>query len=180
VYVIAAIGFSFLNKKSVHANIRKINISAFTQKINYWTTHYNNVILGIGGLVFIFGIISVFSVEVSTNSLDLLGKGKVKDDLEMIEETLAGSIRLQLNVSGNEASLLTREALSKLKNFQEKLSDNPLIAHPVSIVDFQTFLEDRIPTFSKINAGNFERIFKKSQDQSNAFFSLTDDDFSYL
>jgi len=181
VYVIAAIGFSFLSEKSIHANVRKINISAFTQKINYWTTHYNKTVLGIGILVFILGIISVFSIEVSTNSLDLLGKGKVKDDLEMIEETLAGSIRLQLNISTDEtASLLSREVLLKLKNFQEKLDDNPLIAHPVSIVDFQTFLEDRIPTFSKLNAGNFERIFKKSKDKSNAFFSLTDDDFSYL
>jgi len=92
VYVIAAIGFSFLNEKSLHANVRKINISAITQKINYWTTHRNTAVLGIGVLVFIFGLISIFSVEVSTNSLDLLGKGKVKDDLEAIEETLAGSI----------------------------------------------------------------------------------------
>ncbi len=181
VYVIAAIGFSFLNEKSLHANVKKINISAITQKINYWTTHRNGAVLGIGVLVFIFGLISVFSVEVSTNSLDLLGKGKVKDDLEAIEETLEGSIRLQLNVSSTqEASILNREALIKLKNFQEKLDTNPLIAHPVSIVDFQTFLEDRIPTFSKINASNFERVFKNSRDQSNAFFSLTDDDFSYL
>ena len=181
VYVIAAIGFSFLNEKSLHANVRKINISAFTKKINHWTTHYNKTVLGIGVLVFIFGIISVFSVEVSTNSLDLLGKGKVKNDLEAIEKTLEGSIRLQLNVSGKqEASILTREVLIKLKNFQEKLDTNPLIAHPVSIVDFQTFLEDRIPTFSKINAANFESTFKKSQNQSNAFFSLMDDDFSYL
>ena len=181
VYVIAAIGFSFLNEKSLHANVRKINISAITHKINYWTTHRNSVVLGIGLLVFIFGLISVFSVEISTNSLDLLGKGKVKDDLEAIEETLAGSIRLQLNVSGaEETSVLNRKALIKLKKFQKKLDENPLIAHPVSIVDFQTFLEDRIPTFSKINADNFERIFKNSRDQSNAFFSLTDDDFSYL
>lgn len=181
VYVIAAIGFTFLDKKSMSTNVRKINTSVLTQKINYWTSHYNKTVLGIGVLVFIFGTISLFSIEVSTNSLDLLGKGKVKNDLEIIEETLAGSIRLQLNISSiEETSLLTGDVLRKLKQFQEKLDDNPLIAHPISIVDFQSFLEDRMPTFSKFNASNFEKVFKNNSEESNAFFSLIGDNFSYL
>ncbi len=181
VYVIAIIGFTFLDKKSMNTNVRKINISALIQKNNYWTSHYNKTILGLGILIFIFGIISLFSIEVSTNSLDLLGKGKVKNDLEIIEETLAGSIRLQLNISSTEeASLLTGNVLRKLKHFQEKLDDNPLIAHPISIVDFQSFLEDRMPTFSKFNTTSFEKVFKNKQEESNAFFSLIGDNFSYL
>ena len=133
VYVIAAIGFTFLDNQSRNAKVKKINISKITQTINSWTSHHNSTILGIGGLVFIFGLYSLFSLEVSTNSLDLLGKGKVKDDLEIIEEALSGSIRLQLNISNSEATgLVTKETLVKLQNFQEKLNNNPLIAHPIS------------------------------------------------
>ncbi len=181
VYVVAAIGFSFLNTKSMHANIKKVNLLKVTQTINHWTTHNNTTVIAIGLLVFIVGLYSLFSIEVSTNSLDLLGKGKVKEDLEIIEETLAGSIRLQLNISSSqEASLLTEEVLDKLKNFQEKLEENPLIAHPISIVNFQSFLEKRMSTLSKFNSVNFEKVFKQNQQASNSFFSLMGEDLSYM
>ncbi len=181
VYVVAAIGFSFLNETSRNASVKKINISSITQRINYWTTHYNSAIIGIGLLIFILGTISIFSIEVSTNSLDLLGEGKVKNDLEIIEDKLEGSIRLQLNISSTkEASLLSKSELSKLKQFQEKLDNNKLIAHPISIVNFKSFLESRMSSFSKINSVNFEKVIKKNQESSNAFFSLYGDDFSYV
>ncbi len=181
VYVVAAIGFAFLDEKTTNATVKRINISAIIQKINQWTTNYNSAILGVGLLVFTFGIISLFYIEVSTNSLDLLGKGKIKNDLEKIEKTLEGSIRIQLNIlSKKDASLLTKDALLKLKHFQEKLDNNPLIAHPISIVNFQSFLEKRMSTLSKFNSVDFEKVFKSSQKESNPFFSLHGDDFSYL
>ncbi len=181
VYVVAAIGFSFLNKKSLTANVKKINILAFTQKINYWTTHHNLAILGIGFLVFVAGVYSLFSIEVSTNSLDLLGNGKVKDDLELIEEKLEGSIRLQLNISHRQdSSILTKANVRKLENFQKRLSDNPLIAHPISIVNFQNFLENRASALSRFSSINFEKVFKNNQEASNAFFTLVGEDLSYL
>jgi len=170
-----------LDSKSMNARVKKINISKITQKINYWTTHHNASILGIGGLVFIVGIYSLFSLEVSTNSLDLLGDGKVKDDLEIIEAALSGSIRLQLNISTTEeTSILTKETLLKLKKFQEKLDSNPLMAHPISIVNFQSFLEKRMSGLSTFNSVNFEKIFKQNQQTSNAYFSLIGKDLSYL
>ncbi|MFK7807492.1 MAG: RND family transporter [Saprospiraceae bacterium] len=181
VYVIAAIGFTFLDEKSMTANVKKINILTVTRKINYWTTNYNTTVLGIGLLVFIFGIFSLSFIEVSTNSLDLLGEGKVKNDLEIIEKKLEGSIRLQLNISNTQAeSLLTKEVLVKLKRFQEKLDSNPLIAHPISIVNFQSFLENRMSVLSKLNSVNFEKVLKKNQEASNTFFSLMAVDFSYV
>jgi len=181
VYVIAAIGFTFMNAQSLEANVRKINITSITKKVNHWTTHYNGLVLGFGGLVFVIGIISIFNLEVSTNTLDLLGNGKVKNDLDLIEETLGGSIRLQLNISKEtSASMLTNESLSKLKQFQQKLDDNPLITHPISVANFQSFLENRMSSLSKFSLTSFESVFKKSNTQSNAFFSLMGDDFSYL
>ncbi len=181
VYVIAAIGFTFLNATSMTAMVKKINISSITQKINYWTTYRNSTILGLGLFVFVVGIYSLFSIEVSTNSLDLLGDGKVKDDLVTIEENLAGSIRLQLNISSTEeGALLTKEVVRKLKKFQEKLAANPLIAHPISIVNFQSFLQKRMSTLSRFSSANLEKVFQQSQEDSNTFFSLVGADLSYL
>ena len=181
VYVVAAIGFTFLDAKSMKSEVKKINISKISQKINYWTSHHNATILGIGGLVFVFGFYSLFSLEVSTNSLDLLGEGKVKDDLEIIEEALSGSIRLQLNIStASETSILTKETLDKLKKFQEKLDNNPLMAHPISIVNFQSFLEKRMSGLSRFNSVDFEKVFKQNQQSSNAYFSLIGKDLSYV
>ncbi|MCG8331808.1 MAG: MMPL family transporter [Chitinophagales bacterium] len=181
VYVIAAIGFSFLNEKSLDGDVRKINISVLTQRINHWTSKYNTTILGMGGIVFLLGIISLFAIEVSTDSLNLLGKGKVKNDLQIIEETLAGSTRLQLNIyKTNETSLLQKEALQKLKQFQKKLDSNPLLSYPVSIVNFQSFLENRSSIVSKFSPIKFEKILRSNQEDTNTFFSLFGDDFSYI
>ena len=69
VYVIAAIGFTFLDAKSLNATVKKINILKITQKVNYWTTNYNTAVLSIGLLVFALGIYSLFSIEVSTSCL---------------------------------------------------------------------------------------------------------------
>ncbi len=183
VYVIAAIGFSFLSETSRDADVKKINILRITESINHLTTQYNGAVIGAGILIFIFGAVSMFSIEVSTNSLDLLGNGKVKNDLEIIENELEGSIRLQLNISNsNDASLVTRSELAKLKRFQEKLDDNSLIAHPISIVNFQSFMERRLAVFSRFNKADIdiESIFKNNQQTSNEFFCLYGEDYSYV
>jgi len=181
VYVITAIGFTFLNETSMQGAVKKVNILAITQKINYWTTAYNSRILFIGCLIFALGFGCLPFIEVSTNPLNLLKTGKVKDDLQLIEKTLAGSARLQLNVFRTDSgSALEKEGLLNLKKFQEKLNQNQLLSHPISIINFQSFLEERMSTLSKFKSINFEKILKENQQESNAFFSLYADDFSYI
>ncbi len=181
VYIVAAIGFSFLTETSLHARVKKINISKITHRLTHWTSQYKNPIIGISMLIFILGGISFFSIEVSTNSLDLLGEGKVKSDLERIEDKLDGSIRLQLNISSTkEASLLSKAELRKMKTFQEKLDTNRHIAHPISVLNFQSFLENRMSSLSRIGGINFEKVIQKSEPPANAFFSFYGDDYSYV
>ena len=181
VYVITAIGFTFLNEKSMQGEVKKVNILAMTQKINYWTTAYNSRILFIGCLIFALGFGSLSFIEVSTNPLNLLKTGKVKEDLQLIEKTLAGSGRLQLNIFRTDSgSALEKEGLLNLKKFQEKLNQNQLLSHPISIINFQSFLEERMSTLSKFKSINFEKMLKEHQQESNAFFSLYADDFSYI
>lgn len=180
VYVITAIGFDFLANKPVTGGVKKINIQTLVQKTNHWTTHKNGIIIGTGIILFAIGLISLFFIEVNTDSLHLLGKGKVKTDLRLIEETLGGSARLQLNISSQESqSLLSEKELEKLKLFQEKLVSHPLIVHPISIVNFQTFLERRTP-LADLRVVSFEELLKNSQVESNAFFSLFSPDYSQL
>ena len=181
VYVITAIGFTFLNEKSMQGEVKKVNILSITQKINYWTSTYNSRILLIGGLVFAIGLACLPFIEVNTNTLNLLKTGKVKNDLQLIEKTLAGSGRLQLNVfSTDSGSALGKEALLGLKKFQEKLSQNQLLAHPISIINFQSFLEKRMSILAKLQTFDYEKMLKDNEQESNAFFSLYADDFSYL
>ena len=181
VYVITAIGFTFLNKKSMEGEVKKVNVLAITQKINYWTTAYNSRILFIGCLVFALGFASLPFIEVNTNTLNFLKTGKVKDDLQLIEKTLAGSGRLQLNIFRTDSgSVLEKEGLLNLKKFQDKLNQNQLLSHPISIINFQSFLEKRMSTLSKFKSINFEKMLKENQEESNAFFSLYADDLSYI
>ncbi len=181
VYIIAAICFSYLGEQSMQAKVKKINIQALTQKINHWTSNYRKIIIGFSLLIFVLGTISLLKIEVSTNSLDLLGEGKVRRDLELIEDKLGGSIRLQLNIYNDKStSLLTKSNLEKLRIFQEKLDNNKNIIHPVSIVDFQKFLESRSSSLSIFGRPNFEKILKNNNAASNKFFSFFDKDLSYL
>ena len=181
VYIVAAIGFSFLSDASMDAKVKKINISGITHRINHWTTHYSNAIIALGILIFILGALSLRSIEVSTNSLDLLGDGKVKEDLETIEDKLSGSIRLQLNISSTkDLSLFSKGELRKLKRFQEKLDNNQDIAHPISIVNFQTFLEKRMTALSNFSTFNFEKTLKSNPQSPNDFFTFYGEDFSYV
>ncbi|MDA8692969.1 MMPL family transporter [Saprospiraceae bacterium] len=181
VYVITAIGFTFLNEKSLQGKVKKVNMLAIIKKINYWTTAHNSKILFIGCFVFAIGLGCLPFIEVNTNTLNLLKTGKVKDDLQLIEKTLAGSGRLQLNIYRTDTgSALEPDALNKLKEFQEKLNQNKLLAHPISIINFQSFLEKRNSIFSRLQSIDFEKMLKENQQESNGFFSLYADDFSYV
>ena len=116
-YIIAAIGFSLFDfnrqKKNPSFNFKLIDIDVIIKKINLITTHYNKGILIVAAFLFFIGIASIPLINVNSYSVNLLHKGKVKNDLNDIEKTLKGSFRLSLDISSNNhTSILNGETFN--------------------------------------------------------------------
>lgn len=187
VYIIITIILSFnthesSSKPNRFSFLKGLDLQPLLHKLNNFTTQYTKPILLVAPLIFIGGIYAVTKIEVNTDALNLLGKGKVKNDLHLIEEALNGSTRLQLNIiSNNQNSLLTDTVLKKLEVFQNDLNNNDLVSSPVSVLNIKSFLEKRTPIlFQSSTPKNLEDLFLKNKNESNSFFSLFTDDFSSL
>jgi predicted RND superfamily exporter protein len=188
VYLITCIGFSFLTEKQPINNKKnsfntKINLEPFLIKTNDFTTNYKKSILVFGLLIFLIGIYLTPKIEVNTDSLNLLGNGKVKKDLQFIEKQINGSTWLQLDIiSKTNNSLLSNSDLLKLKKFQKKLEENKLVSSPVSILNFKSFLEKRSPQLFQFGSkkNKTQDILLQSKNDNNSFFSLFSDDFTRL
>ncbi|AXT18676.1 RND transporter [Flavobacteriaceae bacterium AU392] len=188
VYVITAIGFSFMPKhlkteNSFLSKLKPINLDKLTFKLNSFTTRYKHSIIVVSSVLFVIGIFSISKIEVNTDSLNMLGNGEAKQNLKAIEKELDGSTRLQVNVvNTSRESLLNSSTFTKLKQFHEKLNNNEYASSPVSLLNVKEFLEKRSPVlfqngFSSIK---MDSILIKSKEESNTFFSMFSDDFSKL
>lgn len=188
VYVITAIGFSFMPKNlktenRVLSKLKIINLDGFTLRLNSFTTRYKHSIIVVSSLLFIVGIFSVSKIEVNTDSLNMLGNGTAKQNLKAIEKVLNGSTRLQVNVLDKSGkSLLNNNTFKKLKQFHKKLNDNEFASSPVSLLNVKEFIEKRSPVLFQngFSAIKMDSILLNSKEESNTFFSMFSDDFSKL
>ncbi|WP_426431947.1 efflux RND transporter permease subunit [Winogradskyella sp. HB-48] len=185
VYVITIIGFSFMSLNFEKAKpvliLQSINQTKFIDWINTFTTQYKRTITVSFTTLLLLGLYSVTKVRIDTRSLDLLAEGKAKQDLRIVENQLKGSSRLQLNVSTkNGESILSREALRQLEDFQNKLEENPLITAPVSIVNIKSFLQKRSPVLFQNNVleSKIKATLSSVDTNDNSFFKLFSEDFS--
>jgi len=182
VYLITIIGFSFMNINFEAATPvlqwKRINQTALIEWLNRLTTRRKKAIILVSTLILFFGLYSVLKVKIDTNSLDLLAEGQAKDELRLVEQKLGSSSRLQLNVTTLEGSMLERENIQKLQEFQSALETNPFAAHPVSVVNLKQFLEQRSPLLFQSNLKE-SRIKSAMQDLGaggNQFFTLLSED----
>ena len=184
VYVITIIGFSFMSSNFETSkpvfSIKNIGQTNFIVWLNRVTSQYKTSIVVVFTLVLIYGIYAVFQVKIDTNSLDLLAEGKAKQDLRAVESQLSGSSRLQLNITAlKEETILNKEAVTLLENFQTKLENNPLISAPVSMVNIKSFLEKRnkLVSFSNVSQEKIEGTLSGIDNADNSFFKLFSEDF---
>ena len=188
VYVIVAIGFSFMpaiEKRNIKVvdKIKRIDLIPLIQRVNWLTSTHKKSIVAICFLLMLFGGFLIFQLEVSTDSLNMLGEGKARNDLELIEEKVKGSARIQLNISkSNGESFLDKESIEMLAAFQEKLQTYNLLAAPVSILNFKQFIEKRTPRFLQVTRQNsdLKKILTSNLDDSNSFFPLFSKDFQRI
>lgn len=185
VYVITIIGFSFtklnFEKATPIFKLKGISQTKFIAWLNGFTSNYKTSIITIFTIVLVFGIYSIFQVDIDTNSRDLLAEGQAKDDLRTVEVELGGSNRVQLNITTNNgAIILTKDALKKLEIFHKKLEDNPLISSPVSVVTIKSFLQKRTPVLfqSSISEEKLKNTLADVDAAENSFFKLFSEDLS--
>ncbi|MFS4483409.1 efflux RND transporter permease subunit [Hyunsoonleella sp. 2307UL5-6] len=185
VYVITIIGFSFMKlnfeKATPIFKLKGISQTKFIAWLNGFTSNYKTSIITVFTIVLVFGIYSIFQVDIDTNSRDLLAEGQAKDDLRTVEVELGGSNRLQLNITTNNgAIILTKDALKKLEIFHKKLEDNPLISSPVSVVTIKSFLQKRTPVLfqSSISEEKLKNTLADVDAAENSFFKLFSENLS--
>ena len=160
----------------------KVNLQTLIQKVNWFTSNFKKSIIGFCVLMMFVGAYSISLLEVNSDNLNLLGEGKAKTHLLLIEEKLDGSARLQLNISSlTDESLFNKETIEKLEVFQNKLEDYSLLASPISIINFKSFLEKRTPRFLQVTSqSRLDGILTSSSEEANPFFSLFTKDFSRI
>ena len=185
VYVITIIGFSFLTLNFEAAQpvlrIKKYSQSKFIAWLNGFTSQYKTTIIISFSSILLFGVYSIFQVQIDTNSRDLLAEGKTKQDLRTVEVELGGSNRLQLNIATtNGEKILTKDAMKRLGDFQNKLENNPLISNPVSVITIKTFLEQRTPVLfqSNISQDAIQNTLGVLDVNDNSFFKLFSEDLT--
>jgi hypothetical protein len=185
VYIITIIGFSFMNlnfeKAKPILSFKSYSQSRFIEWLNGFTSKFKNSLIVGFTAVLLFGIYSIFQVKIDTNSRDLLAEGKAKTDLRTVEVELGGSNRLQLNIATkNGEVILSKDAMTKLETFQNKLEANPLISNPVSVVTIKSFLEKRNPVLfqSNVSETKLKNTLKNVDSNDNSFFKLFSEDLS--
>jgi len=185
VYVITIIGFSFMNLNFDQAkpvfSFKKYSQTNFINWLNGFTSQYKTSIIITFTLILLFGIYSIFQVDIDTNSRDLLAEGQAKQDLRTVEVELGGSNRLQLNISTKDGGIiLSKDAIKKLEVFQNKLEENPLISSPVSVISIKSFLEKRTPVLfqSNVSEDQLKNTLADVDASENSFFKLFSEDLS--
>lgn len=183
VYIITIIGFSYMNINFKSAkptlSFSSVNQRVFINWINSFTSKYKSGIIIGFTIILLYGLYSVFLVDIDTASLDLLAEGKAKQDLRTVEQQLKGSSRIQINISTlNGETILNRGAIKRLENFQNQLENNPLISYPVSVVDIKKFLEKRSPILfqSNISEETLRLTLENIDNADNSFFKLFSED----
>lgn len=185
VYVITIIGFSFMSlnfsKVKPVLTLKGFSQSRFISWLNHVTSVYKTTIIIGFTAVLLFGMYSIFQVDIDTNSRDLLAEGKAKQDLRAVEIQLGGSNRLQINIStSNGTVILNKDAIKRLENFQNKLEENPLISNPVSVITLKSFLEKRTPVLfqSNVSEDKLKNTLSEVDANENSFFKLFSEDLT--
>jgi predicted RND superfamily exporter protein len=183
VYVITIIGFSYINldfeKAKPVLSWKRYSQSRTIDWLNKFTTQYKTSIIIFSTLILIFGLYSVFKVNIDTNSLDLLAEGQAKEDLRYVEQKLKSSSRLQLNITSKTGTMLEPEPLKQLESFQTKLEGNTLMSTPVSVVNVKNFLEKRTPVLfqSNLSKESIAETIGSIGDKSQDFYTFFSKDF---
>ena len=180
VYVICAIGFYYIPMPKEKVQQQNKKMLAFLHKINYITTQYKEVILGIG-LVFTFwGAYSLTQIKVNTNLLNFIKEGKIKEDYRAIDEQLNGTLRYDIRLQAAEGEKMTNATkLKAVAAFQDTLLKRQILNNPFSIVDMATYLKNNSAA-TLLMKPNLLATLRNTKDKNQTFFHLVSEDLSEI
>lgn len=187
VYVVVIIGLSFQN--IVFENSKPVlrftgfNYKKLIENINRFTTQQQQPIITVSFLLIGFGVVALFFIKVDTDSLNLLAEGKAKQDLNIIENQLGASSRLQINIQSlSDETVFASESMLALEKFQNKLEANSLLAMPVSVLNIKQFLEQRTTVLfqSNLDSAKLQESLKVFNENGHSFFTFFSSDLKTL
>jgi hypothetical protein len=182
VYVVTIIGFSFMDidfkKATPVLRWKTLNQTAVIEGLNAFTSRYKKAIIVVCSAILLIGFYAVLKVKIDTNSLDLLAEGQAKEELQLVEQRLGSSSRLQLNITAKQGSMLEQSNIAKLQAFQRQIETHPFAAHPVSLVNLKEFLETRSPVLfqSNVSESRIKSAMQGATATDDQFFTLVSED----
>ncbi|MEM1214172.1 MAG: MMPL family transporter [Bacteroidota bacterium] len=179
VYVVTAIGLRYVPAQLEGRERSSALVARLSRLAQRWTSQRRTALLGVGIIVLVLGAIALPQLQINTDSLHLLGEGKAKQDLFAVEAALGGNARFQLNVIRTDSnSLLNTTDLNRLADFQDRLAQNERLATPVSVINFQRFVEDRMSNFLLFGRPSPAQLLQNAPAAPTDFLSFFSTDFS--
>ena len=176
VYVISAIGFYYLGFKPRAEKQSGLRLSSVISWVNNLSTVYPKAIITIAILVVALGSYSISNLQVSTNMLNYIKAGPYKSQYYAIENATNGLMRFDISVESKDGKDVTNpKTIKQIGLFQDELVQRNLMLDPVSLVNFQRYLEKagkRYFAFNPSLRSKIRRELEEMRKEDAAYFSF--------
>ncbi len=175
VYVISAIGFYYLGFKPRPKRKAGWTLSRIISAVNRFSTKYPKRIIGVSMVLILLGAYAISTLEVSTNMLNFIKPGPYKSQYFAIEKATNGLIRFDISVESKEGKdMTTPKTIKQVGVFQDELVRRGLLTDPVSLVNFQRYLEKAGKRYYAFNPRLRSKIRKELQEmrEDGTYFSF--------
>ena len=176
VYVISAIGFYYLGFKPRVEKSSGFRLASVISWVDNLSTLYPKFILGFSMLLMVLGGYFISTLEVSTNMLNYLKSGPYKRQYFAIEKATDGLMKFDISVESTSGKdVTTPKAIKQIGLFQDELVQRNLVIDPVSLVNFQRYLEKigkRYFAFNPSLRSKIRRELKEIREDDAAYFSF--------
>jgi len=180
VYVISAIGFYYLGFEPRPEKEKGLRLTSVIGRVNDWSTTYPKLIMGVSMVLILVGAYSISTLQVSTNMLNYLKPGAYKSQYFAIEKATHGLMRFDISVESRDGKNITNpKTIKQIGRFQDELVRHDLMTDPVSLVDFQRYLEKTGKRYFAFNPSLRSKIRKELAEiraKDTTYFSFYNDD----
>jgi len=180
VYVISAIGFYYLGFKPREEKQSGFRLASIIGWVNNLSTVYPKWIIGISGLLIVLGSYSISTLDVSTNMLNYIKSGPYKAQYFAIEKASHGLMKFDISVESKNGKDVTHpKTIKQIGLFQDELVKRELMIDPVSLVNFQRYLEKigkRYFAFNPSLRSKIRRELTEMREEDATYFSFHNDE----
>lgn len=179
VYVISAIGFFYLGFKPRPQKVSNWTLAQAIEKVDGISTHFPKMVIGVSLLLVLMGGYAISTLDVSTNMLNYIKSGPYKNQYFAIEEATHGLIRFDISVESKDGRDVTKpKTVKQIGLFQDELQRRNLLTDPVSLVNFQRYMERIGKRYFAFNPSLRSKVRKELSElrEEGAYFSFYNDE----